>query len=57
MFGLCSDAYLTGIKRAIATEATAVEVVEQDFAEALEGMTPSVSVEELKYYESLSQQF
>ncbi|XP_070578424.1 peroxisomal ATPase PEX6-like [Ptychodera flava] len=66
-YSLCSDAMLNAMKRKIqqlqqeenpASQATVeVEVEPKDFLTAVECLTPSVSEDELKHYQSVQQQF
>ena len=57
LYALCSDAMLCAIKRCIATSSSAPQVSNADFAQALQTLTPSVSMDELLRYDQLAAQF
>ena len=52
-YALCTDAYMRAVKRVIAGVDQSVAVSGPDFDEAVRSCAPSVSVEELAFYEKL----
>lgn len=58
-YALCSSAWLIAVKRRIGQGLTEGDVVVsmEDFAQAVSSISPSVSMEELKYYEQMRQNF
>ncbi|XP_057181332.1 peroxisomal ATPase PEX6 isoform X2 [Triplophysa rosa] len=64
LYALCSDAMMSAIKRKISrinegvdSESSALTLCSQDFRQALTGLTPSVSEQELNRYKAIQQKF
>jgi peroxin-6 len=52
-YALCTDAYMRAVKRVISGASGAVVVTNDDFNQAVLNCAPSVSMEELAFYEKL----